>query len=505
MPSITYYASRLSPHILERPTSGFLICTDVPICRSGFQEYLGRELKKHRDYDAAWNLQDDEIYKVFRPPEEVTSPKTIASFQIVPVADEHPDPDLAPGSLITCENAKEFSRGCIARVRVGEPLDDGNVCLVADVHIQDEGLITKVCDKDIRDVSCGYIYRLRMKDGVLEMYDIEGNHLAVVPKGRAGSEVSISDAAPVQTNKTKELKMKNPRTRVWLEGLMALFQKDPEAATSAMDAELEEKGKPAVSEEEKAAKDKAAKDAAEKEAAEKAAKDAEVEKGAHFKAAHDCVDRLFEAHAAENKMGKDAFGNDADIPALIKELTSYFKEEEKEPQHQGADAELETLDDAAAETEEEKKAREEKEAKEKEEKEKASASDVQVIDPDTKIDDDGKAAIATSMDAAFELLKSMRPKIARIVQTPKAKRSAADQAQVDSFNTAAKALKAGRSALKADPYAALVGRVAKPELHAVADAIPTLKSPIEFYNGKTPQEGKKAWESYLASVAKEKK
>ena len=523
MSQVQYYASHLSPHILERPLSGFLICIDVPICRSGFQEYSGAELRADKDYDPAWGLDPDKTYKLFRPRSEVTSAMTVASFQDAPVADEHPPEYLAPKSLITCENAKEFSRGHLSRVRVGPDLDDGEACLIADVHVEDEGLINKICDQDVRDVSCGYTYKLkRLSDGTLAMTEIKGNHLAIVKKGRAGHEVAIKDAAPARIEVSKEKQKMTLKERIRAAGWKSFMTTDPDAAATAvaaMDAEIENKGKEATPEDEaakkKAAADKAAKDAEEKEKTDKAAKDAELEKGPHYKAAHDCVDRLFDAHAADNRMGKDAFGNDADIPALIKELTSYFNEEAKEPEHQGEDAkpepELETLKDAEAETEEEKKAREEKEANDKaakdaeeeeSKKEELAESDgVGVIEPE-KLDDTGKKAIAATMDAARSLVTMLKPTVARIVHTPKEKRSAADTAMVDKYNAAVKAINAGKAAIDSNPYAVFV-KVSDPAL-AAKDGKPELKSPTEFFAGVTYAEGLQKWNEYLQSVKEAK-
>ncbi len=511
MTTVSYFATHLSPHILETP-EGFIIATDVPICRSGFQEYLGSELMKHKDYDPAWELEPDKTYKVFRPKEEVTSPKTIASFEGKPVADTHPPDYLAPGSLFDVENATELQRGHIQRIHVGDTTDGGEVTLAADTHITNLELVKKVVDEGVRDVSCGYTYRLkRLADGTLAMFEIRGNHLAIVAKGRAGPDVSIKDSVPAQIAK-KEQKPMSIIARIRALGSKALVAEDPNAAAAIIDAAvIAEEGKPAVPEDEEA-KLKAAKDAEEKEKTDKAAKDAELAKGPHYKAAHDCVDRLFDAHAADNRMGKDAFGNDADIPALIKELTSYFKEEEGEAAHQGdAEPELETLKDAKAETEEEKKAREEKEANDKaakdaeeeeSKKEELAESDgVGVIEPE-KLDDTGKKAIAATMDAARSLVTMLKPTVARIVHTPKEKRSAADTAMVDKYNTAVKAINAGKAAIDSNPYAVFV-KVSDPAL-AAKDGKPELKSPTEFFAGVTYAEGLKKWNEYLQSVKEAK-
>jgi hypothetical protein len=83
-----YYASKISPNQFETPTEGYRICRSVRICRTGYQDYLGSELKRHPSYDSAWNLEDDRTYKVFRPLDEVTSPATIASFDGKSIVDE---------------------------------------------------------------------------------------------------------------------------------------------------------------------------------------------------------------------------------------------------------------------------------------------------------------------------------------------------------------------------------------------------------------------------------
>ena len=40
---LAYYGTQLSPH-MDRTPEGYLICRDVPIARTGPQEYLAGEL-----------------------------------------------------------------------------------------------------------------------------------------------------------------------------------------------------------------------------------------------------------------------------------------------------------------------------------------------------------------------------------------------------------------------------------------------------------------------------
>jgi hypothetical protein len=74
-------------------------------------------------------------------------------------------------------------------------LATGEVPLIADLHVKDSDLIDKI-DAGIRDVSCGYTYTLkRLANGTFIQTNIRGNHIAVVPQGRAGRDISIQDSA----------------------------------------------------------------------------------------------------------------------------------------------------------------------------------------------------------------------------------------------------------------------------------------------------------------------
>jgi hypothetical protein len=205
MGKVAYYASRISPNQFETPTEGYRICRSVRICRTGYQEYLGSELKRHPSYDPAWDLDDSALYRVFRPLDEVTSPQTIASFEGKTIVDEHPPEYIAPGSLISIDSEKELSCGHMQNVRIGDPLGTGETPLIADLHVKDNDLIDKI-DAGVRDVSCGYTYKLqRVANGTFIQTNIRGNHIAVVPQGRAGSDIAIQDAAPADPPELEEL------------------------------------------------------------------------------------------------------------------------------------------------------------------------------------------------------------------------------------------------------------------------------------------------------------
>lgn len=172
---IAYYGSQISPRLVDTP-EGFLICKDVPIARTGPQDYLARELMLDGD--------PDRLVTVQRHPEDVFEEATLASFEGKPICDGHPPENVSP------ENYAAYTKGHVQNVR-----RDGEY-IVADLYINDANLANEVRNNVKREVSCGYLCNY-VPDGTgYKQSQIRGNHVAVVPKGRAGAAVAIKDAAP---------------------------------------------------------------------------------------------------------------------------------------------------------------------------------------------------------------------------------------------------------------------------------------------------------------------
>ena len=175
-----YLATRISPH-LARTADGFLIARDVVVARSGPLEYLASEL------DLPGGAQR---VTVWRPPEEITNRRFLASCEGATVTDQHPGRFVDPG------NYQVYARGHMQNARVG-PMDaNGNATAIADLFINDDGLAQRVETGAVRDVSIGYNLDV-VKDeiGRWSQVNLRVNHVAVVPVGRAGS-TRIMDAAP---------------------------------------------------------------------------------------------------------------------------------------------------------------------------------------------------------------------------------------------------------------------------------------------------------------------
>ena len=171
---VAYYGSSISPHI-DRSPEGYLICRDVPINRTGVQDYLAGELGLDGD--------PERTVKVYRLPEDVFAPAALASFEGKDVTDNHPP------EMLTAENQSAYSKGHLEHVRrVGDNT-------VADLFIKDPVLASQVESWAMREVSCGYNCKFEPYLDGYRQTNIIGNHLAVVPRGRAGHDVAIHDAA----------------------------------------------------------------------------------------------------------------------------------------------------------------------------------------------------------------------------------------------------------------------------------------------------------------------
>lgn len=161
---------------------GFLICTAVPIARTG--EY---------EYDAAEGMSpgiepgaDGRIISL-REEAEVFAPAALASFEGKPVTLGHP-----PVEEVTPDDWRQYAVGHVTNVRRGE--GDNADKVIADLVISDAAAIEAI-DKGLREVSCGYDVTVeQVEPGVERQTRIRGNHVALVDAGRAGPECAIKDS-----------------------------------------------------------------------------------------------------------------------------------------------------------------------------------------------------------------------------------------------------------------------------------------------------------------------
>lgn len=218
---IQYYGYTISPNQIETH-DGFLICRNVPIARTGDQDYLGSEIGLDGE-DAG------KIIPVHRSPEEVFSQATMASFEGKPVTNDHP-----PG-IIGPDDVRLYEMGHAENIRRGS--GEWEDYMLADLHIHDRELIDAI-QSGKREISCGYECEyVPDPDGTYSQKNIRGNHVAVVDRGRAGKRAAILDSQikqPAAEPPERKVTMKSKVLELF--GLAAKDRSPEEIAQMAQDA-----------------------------------------------------------------------------------------------------------------------------------------------------------------------------------------------------------------------------------------------------------------------------
>jgi hypothetical protein len=229
--ALAYFGDKLSDH-LTKTTEGFLICHNVPIARTGKQSYYGKEL----------GIADEQTsrFEVERPEDVVFAPETLASFEGKPVTDGHPPSNVTP------QTSGAYAKGHVQNVRRGS--GEHHDKIVADLFIDDEILINQIINNQKREVSCGYTAKWLRHGTDIQQTSIEGNHVAVVPAGRAGAAVAIRDESTDTTLEDSKIsysqiiqrskRMEGQETRSPIKSIINLMVSGANNAKSAEDVQL---------------------------------------------------------------------------------------------------------------------------------------------------------------------------------------------------------------------------------------------------------------------------
>ena len=159
---------------------------------------------------------DGSVRREFRPPEEVFKADSLNSFVGKPITDGH------PAEMVNAKNAKSLLVGAIHT----EGKQDGDN-VVAGITIHDADMIDKIMKGGKRELSLGYKVDIEEISGVWngQEYDaiqrnIRINHLAIVPRGRAGNarlNLDRLDAESIITGETMPENLSRVRLDTGLE------------------------------------------------------------------------------------------------------------------------------------------------------------------------------------------------------------------------------------------------------------------------------------------------
>lgn len=181
----SYYLTEMTSVNNGRDEKGYYICTNVVAARTGVQKYLGKEL------GVTDSSMLNDIFYLERDASEVFSKKTLASFNGAAFTDGHPTE-----KRVTSKNSKFLSKGIVTNPRKADFLDaEGNELLLVDIIVSDEDLITKI-ENGQKQVSAGYSWDyevIDLKARRLKVKNIRANHVASVPRGRAGSAMILDE------------------------------------------------------------------------------------------------------------------------------------------------------------------------------------------------------------------------------------------------------------------------------------------------------------------------
>ncbi len=194
----------------RRRDDGYLVA-DARIARTGIQTYLGREVGR----------ADMATVRVYRPGEEVFAAATLSSAAHRPVTNDHPP------ELVTSANWKKYAVG-----QSGDEVSGEGIYIRVPLMVSDGEAIADV-EGGKRELSAGYTCDLDWTAGTTpdgQAFDaiqrnIRMNHVAIVQRGRAGSEVRIGDGAapwgicPLATADERKPDMPDNLRTVMVDGL----------------------------------------------------------------------------------------------------------------------------------------------------------------------------------------------------------------------------------------------------------------------------------------------
>lgn len=162
------------------------------ISKAAVNPYFGREIPGGE----AMGLDPDRIYQLLRDPGELA--KAVATFNNIPLLSKHV-------AVSAADPQKEYIVGS-----TGTDAEFAAPFLRNSLVVWDASAIAGIQTNEQRELSSAYRYVADMTPGVYEgvpydgrMTDIVGNHVALVPVGRAGADVLVSDSLPEELTPMK--------------------------------------------------------------------------------------------------------------------------------------------------------------------------------------------------------------------------------------------------------------------------------------------------------------
>ena len=197
MPKADILALDRAPSVRTYDADGQLHVSRTPISKANICEYYGHEIPlpyyvgdvlQLNDDGSPKELEPQRKYKLLRHPDELRKAASSSNgkqlmMEHVPVSADDPQKDDQVGSTGT---DGEFE----------------HPFLYNSLHVHDRKGIDGIESGKQRELSSAYRYKLNLTPGLYEnepfdgsMFDIDFNHVCLVPAGRAGADVLVMDGA----------------------------------------------------------------------------------------------------------------------------------------------------------------------------------------------------------------------------------------------------------------------------------------------------------------------
>lgn len=207
-----------------KDNDGHLHVSATPITKATVNPYFGQEIVNWREL----GLQPDRVYKLYRDPAELE--KAAKSFNGKPLLLGHREIDAAAHHY-------EGTVGAVTNVYWDAPY------LMAALDVWPGEAIDGIESEEAAELSAAYRYKAVMEPGVSpdgESFDgrmtaIDGNHVALVPRGRAGRDVVVRDAALWDFSKGITMQSKPTLAAAQTQGALAVYLKPKMAKDASID------------------------------------------------------------------------------------------------------------------------------------------------------------------------------------------------------------------------------------------------------------------------------
>ena len=228
------FLDRASVGAVKETAEGYLVATSR-VARTGVQEYLARELG---DIAIDAGFKPDDVVRVYRHADQVFHKDSLSSITRLPVTIDHPSED------VTSDNWAKLAVGDIGDAYATEP-----EWIVVNPMLKDAAAV-KAAHSTHPELSMGYSANIvKARDGLdadFEVSDIRYNHLALVPKARAGDKARIGDGwgvSPIEIDDSKPGGMPKTKGGLQMPDLKTLVLGDSAVQVAVADAAAIEKFK----------------------------------------------------------------------------------------------------------------------------------------------------------------------------------------------------------------------------------------------------------------------